>query len=212
MNASALNPDQICVALTGASGIPYGLRLIQQLLENNQEILGLISPAGAETIRCEADADFPETVSEQQASLCRLIDIENDNSRLKLYEQDDWQSPLASGSSAPRRMVICPCSMSTLSSVACGASNNLIERAADVVLKERGKLVIVPRETPLSTIHLQNMLTLSQAGAVILPPSPGFYQQPESVYDLIDFVVGRILDQLDIAHSIGPRWSDQPVI
>jgi len=123
-----------------------------------------------------------------------------------VFAKEEWTSPVASGSNAPRSMVICPCSTGTLSAIAHGGCDNLIERAADVMLKERRQLIFVPREAPYSSIHLQNMLTLSQMGAVILPASPGFYHQPKSVDDMIDFVVARILDQLGIEQALVPRW------
>ena len=128
--------------------------------------------------------------------------------QLTVYGRSDWFAPVASGSSAPRDMVICPASGGTLSAVAHGASNNLIERAADVAIKERRRLILVPRETPVSTIHLQNMLSLSQLGAVILPASPGLYYKPQSVADLVDFVVARILDQLEVEQTIVSRWGE----
>jgi len=125
---------------------------------------------------------------------------------LRVLGKDEWFSPPASGSAAPKQMVICPCSTGTLAAVATGMSNNLLERAADVVLKERGQLLLVPRETPFNAIHLQHMLSLTQLGAVILPAAPGFYHHPQTVQDLIDFVVARILDHLGIAHSLTHRW------
>jgi len=126
--------------------------------------------------------------------------------KLLVYGRDAWFSPVASGSNPPDAMVVCPCSMGTLASIAAGLADNLIERAADVVLKERRSLIMVPRETPFSVIHLENMLRLARAGAVIVPPSPGFYEHPQSVADLVDFVVARILDQLRVPHTLGKRW------
>jgi 4-hydroxy-3-polyprenylbenzoate decarboxylase len=126
--------------------------------------------------------------------------------QLKVYGKEEWFSPVASGSAAPAKMVVCPCSTSTLSSIAHGSSNTLIERAADVVLKERGQLILVPRESPLSTIHLQNMLQLSQQGVTIMPAAPGFYHQPESIDDLIDFMVARMLDHLGLEQRLVSRW------
>jgi 4-hydroxy-3-polyprenylbenzoate decarboxylase len=128
--------------------------------------------------------------------------------QLAVFGTQDWNAPLASGSNPPEAYVICPCSMGTLAKVAAGMADDLIARAADVVLKEGRKLVLVPRETPFSAIHLENMLRLTRAGAVVLPPNPGFYHRPESVQDLVDFVVARILDQLDISHGLMQRWGD----
>jgi 4-hydroxy-3-polyprenylbenzoate decarboxylase len=125
-----------------------------------------------------------------------------------VFGREDWMAPVASGSNPADAMVICPCSMGTLAAVAHGLADNLIERAADVMLKERRPLVLVPRETPFSVIHLENMLALARAGAAIVPPSPGFYDRPELVADLVDFVVARVLDQLAVPHRLGPRWGD----
>ena len=138
--------------------------------------------------------------------LCDYFAVAED--QLRLLSREDWFSPVASGSSSPTHMVICPASGGSLSAIAHGASNNLIERAADVALKERRKLIVVPRETPYSSIHLENMLKLSQMGAIILPASPGFYQKPASVNDMIDFIVARILDQLDIPQQLMSRWGE----
>ena len=126
-----------------------------------------------------------------------------------VFGKEQWFSPVASGSAAPKTMIVCPCSTGTLAAIAHGMSDNLIERAADVVIKERGQLILVPRETPFSTIHLQNMLSLSQNGATIMPAAPGFYHNPKSIDDLIDFMVGRILDHLGIEQTLMPRWGYQ---
>jgi len=129
--------------------------------------------------------------------------------QLRVFGREEWFAPVASGSNPPDAMVICPCSMGTLAAVACGLADNLIERAADVMLKERRPLILVPRETPLSAIHLENMLRLSRAGAVILPANPGFYHHPDSVQDLVDFVVARVLDLLRVQHRLMPRWGEK---
>jgi 4-hydroxy-3-polyprenylbenzoate decarboxylase len=128
--------------------------------------------------------------------------------QLRVFGHEEWTAPVASGSSVPQAMIICPCTMGTLSAVASGASRNLIERAADVVLKEGRKLVIVPRETPFSVIHLENLLRLARMGVCVLPANPGFYHKPKIIDDLVDFVVARILDQLGIEHGVSRRWSD----
>lgn len=196
----------ITLAITGASGAQYGLRLLQCLLAADCKVYLLLSSAAEVVIRTETDLDLPETLEQQQIFLNEMFEADED--QLQLLAKDDWFSPVASGSSSPSSMVICPASGGTLSSVAHGASNNLIERAADVALKERRQLIIVPREAPYSAIHLENMLKLTQLGAMIIPASPGFYMQPQTINELIDFIVARILDQLGIAQDLMPRWGE----
>lgn len=196
----------ITLAMTGASGAQYGLRLLQCLLAANCKVYLLLSSAAEVVIRTETDLDLPETLIEQQIFLSAIFGA--DEEQLQLLAKSDWFSPVASGSSSPSSMVICPASGGTLSAIAHGASNNLIERAADVALKERRQLIFVPREAPYSAIHLENMLKLTQLGAVIIPASPGFYMQPQTVQELIDFIVARILDQLGIAQDLMPRWGE----
>lgn len=196
----------ITLAITGASGAQYGLRLLQCLLAANCKVYLLLSSAAEVVIRTETDLDLPETIEQQQQMLNDLFDA--DEEQLQLLAKDDWFSPVASGSSSPSSMVICPASGGTLSAIAHGASNNLIERAADVALKERRQLILVPRETPYSAIHLENMLKLTQMGAMVLPASPGFYMQPQTINELIDFIVARILDQLGIEQDLMPRWGE----
>ena len=196
----------ITLAKTGASGAQYGLRLLQCLLAADCKVYLLLSNAAEVVIRTETDLDLPETLDEQQAMLSELFGADED--QLQIFTKDDWFSPVASGSSSPTSMVICPASGGCLSAIAHGASNNLIERAADVALKERRQLILVPRETPYSAIHLENMLKLTQLGAVILPASPGFYMQPQSITELIDFIVARVLDQLGIEQDLMPRWGE----
>ena len=196
----------ITLAMTGASGAQYGLRLLQCLLATDYKVYLLLSNAAEVVIRTETDLDLPETLEQQQIFLSELFAADDD--QLQLLAKDDWFSPVASGSSSPSSMVICPASGGTLSAIACGASNNLIERAADVALKERRQLILVPREAPYSQIHLENMLKLTQMGALIIPASPGFYMQPQTINELIDFIVARILDQLGIAQDLMPRWGE----
>lgn len=196
----------ITLAITGASGAQYGLRLLQVLTREKVLVHCLFSDAAKVVIRAEVNAAFP---IQHEAIGSFLADQFAVDTRYAIFpETRDWFSCVASGSSAPRCMVICPCSMGTLAAIAHGLSDNLIERAADVILKERGKLIVVPRETPLSQIHLQNMLTLTQAGAIILPAAPGFYQQPQTIADLVDGLVQRILDQLGIGTTLAPRWGE----
>lgn len=196
----------ICVAITGASGSPYAMRLIEVLLSSGCTVSVIISKAAQLVMATETEYKIPGQVRGQAEYLREHFNVSE--KQLMVYGKEDWMSPWASGSGRNGAMVICPCSTGTLSAVATGASNNLIERAADVALKERRQLILVPRETPFSTLHLQNMLTLSQMGAVILPASPGFYRQPESIDDLVDFVVARILNQLKIDHNLLARWGE----
>lgn len=197
----------ICLALTGASGLPYGLRLLECLLQAGCRVQLLYSQAAQVVARQELNFELPSRPSEARtALLARFPTV--DGEKLSVYGREEWFAPVASGSNPPDAMVVCPCSMGTLASIAQGLSDNLIERAADVVLKEGRKLVLVPRETPFSAIHLENMLRLTRAGTVILPPSPGFYHHPQSVQDIVDFVVARILDQLRVPHTLMQRWGD----
>lgn len=199
--------DTICLALTGASGMPYGLRLLECLLKAGHHVQLLYSKAAQVVTQQEVGLLLPTQPQEAQALLqARVGDTPG---KLSVYGREAWFSPVASGSNPPDAMVVCPCSMGTLAAIAQGLSDNLIERAADVVLKEGRKLVLVPREAPFSILHLENMLRLARAGAVILPPSPGFYHHPKTVDDLVDFVVARVLDQLRIPHQLMQRWGEE---
>ena len=197
-------PKTYCLAFTGASGMPYGIRLLECLLEAGCNVQLLYSQVAQVVARQEMALELPARASDAQAYLReRFAALPG---KLEVYGREEWFAPVASGSNPPQAMVVCPCTMGTLASIAQGLASNLIERAADVVLKEGRKLVLVPRETPFSAIHLENMLRLVRAGAVILPPNPGFYHHPKSVDDLVDFVVARILDQLDVPHALMQRW------
>jgi len=196
--------NRITLAMTGASGAQYGLALLKALIAADQQVYMLISKAALMVMATETDLQLPAGTSQQQTVLSEYSGAKQ--GQLQLYSREDWMSPVASGSGAPRRMVVCPCSTGTLSSIAVGACDNLIERAADVVLKERGQLILMVRETPFSSIHLQNMLTLSQAGAVIMPANPGFYHKPQVVSDLVDFMVARVLNQLGLSQSLLKPW------
>ena len=198
----------ICLALTGASGMPYGLRLLECLLAAGCNVQLLYSQAAQVVARQEMDWNLPARPAEVEAELSARFGAAP--GQLRVFGREEWFAPPASGSNPPDAMVICPCSMGTLAAIAQGLADNLIERAADVVLKEGRKLVLVPRETPFSAIHLENMLRLSRAGAVILPPNPGFYHHPDSIAALIDFVVARILDQLNVPHALMQRWGETP--
>ncbi len=196
----------IAVGITGASGSAYALRLLECLIRAGEEVHLMISQAGQIVLRMESDLELPAQPQAAQQILSERFQAAA--GQLHVYARQQWMAPVASGSNPPRAMVICPCTTGTLSAIACGASNDLMERAADVVLKERRKLILVVRETPFSEIHLQNMLKLSRMGAVVMPANPGFYHNPESLQDIVDFMVARILDQLEVAHSLMPRWGE----
>ena len=196
--------QSIAVAITGASGVDYGLRLIECLLQAGETVQMMLSQAGQVVINMETDLQLPSRPAEAEAFLTEHFGCKP--GQLSVYGRQQWSAPVASGSNPPRAMVICPCTTGTLASVAHGICDNLIDRAADVALKERRKLILVVRETPFSSIHLQNMLTLSQAGAVIMPANPGFYFRPQRVEELIDFMVARVLDHLEIEHQLAERW------
>ncbi|MBR9805141.1 UbiX family flavin prenyltransferase [bacterium] len=204
-NKAASASPRITLALTGASGAQYGLRLLQCLMQADCQVYLLLSDAAREVIRIEMGIDLPEEPESIREQLFARYGA--DSGSLHVFSKRDWLSPVASGSNAPDAMVVCPASSGSLSAIANGASNNLIERAADVMLKERRRLIVVPRETPVSTVHLRHMLALSELGAVVLPAAPGFYHQPESIDDLIDFIVARILDHLQIPHALSKRWA-----
>lgn len=198
--------NSITLAITGASGAHYGLRLLECLLGAGERVYLMVSSAAQIVIATETGLSLPGRPADMQAYLSQRYQAAD--GQLNVLGKDQWMSPVASGSSASRAMVVCPCSSATLSAIAHGTSSDLIERSADVILKERRQLILVTREMPLSTIHLQNMLTLSQTGVTIMPASPGFYLKPAGVNDLIDFVVARILDHLTIEHTLIPRWGE----
>lgn len=198
---SSSSDAPLIFAITGASGAPYAVRLLQQLVASRTRTSLIVSRHGWRLLETESDiADL--------SALRQAVggDAATWDASVTVFDDEDRGAAPASGSALTRGMVICPCSMGTLSAVAMGSSRSLIERAADVTLKERRKLVLVTRETPLSTIHLGNMLRVARAGAVVLPAAPGFYHRPQAVSDLVDFVVARVLDQLAIPHSLGRRW------
>ncbi len=198
--------QRVTLAVTGASGAQYALRLLECLVRAEVEVFFLISQAAQLVVVTETDLTLPPKPQALEAFLTEHFAARP--GQIRVFGKQDWMAPVASGSGAPGAMVVCPCSTGCLSAIATGASNNLIERAADVALKERRKLILVPRESPYSTVHLENMLKLSQMGAVILPASPGFYHKPEQVSDLIDFVVARILNQLGLPQELLPRWGE----
>ena len=196
----------VSLAITGASGACYGLRLLECLLQAGCGVSLMISTSARVVIGMETEFRLPVRPDRIRELLCQHFAAQP--AQLRVFGRNEWTAPVASGSSAPEAMVICPCTMGTLSAIANGASNNLIERAADVMIKERRRLVLVPRETPVSAIHLENMLRLARLGATVLPASPGFYHRPDGIEALVDFVVARILDQLEIEHRLLPRWGE----
>ncbi len=210
---SALTPSAsppanktIAVALTGASGMPYGLRLVECLLAAGCRVWLLYSQVAQIVARQEMDVALPARPDEVETQLGARFRAEP--GQFRVFGREEWFAPPASGSNPPDAMVVCPCTMGTLASIAAGLAGNLIERAADVVIKEGRKLILVPRETPFSALHLENMLRLARMGVVILPPNPGFYHHPQTVDDLVDFVVARILDQLAVPHALMARWGE----
>lgn len=197
----------VTLAVTGASGAPYALRLMECLVHSGVRVWFMISPAARVVFGEETDLKLPPKAADLERFWSEKFQAKP--GQIKVYGESQWTAPVASGSGAAVPMVVCPCSTGSLSAIAQGASNNLIERAADVALKERRPLILVPREAPYSAIVLENMLKLTQMGAVILPASPGFYHNPTSIQDLVDFVVARILGQLQMDQALVPRWGER---
>jgi 4-hydroxy-3-polyprenylbenzoate decarboxylase len=193
----------IVVAITGASGAPYAIRLLEQLVIARRRVQLIVSTHGMRLLDTECGIDSVKGLRE-------CVGSARWDHYVRVFDDGDRGAEPASGSALNAGMVICPCSMGTLSAIAVGASRSLVERAADVALKERRRLVLVPRESPLSVIHLENMLRVARAGAVVLPAAPGFYHRPAAVGDLVDFVVARVLDHLDVEHSLVRRWGEKP--
>ncbi len=196
--------QEVALAMTGASGAQYGLRLIDCLLGAGRRVHLMVSKPAQIVIGTETEVKLPARAGEMARFFAERNEVPVE--RIRVYGRDEWTAPVASGSGAPGAMVVCPCTTGTLANIAVGSSRTLIERAADVALKERRKLILVPRETPLSEVHLENMLRLSRMGALILPANPGFYHRPDSIDGLVDFVVARILDQLGVEQGLVPRW------
>ena len=201
MTDSATRP--IIVAITGASGAPYAVRLLEALVAARRPISLIVSDHGLRLLQTE-------TAFRSVEDLRATVGAAAWDASVRVYDDRDRGAAPASGSARSAGMVICPCSMGTISAIAAGSSRSLVERAADVTLKERRRLIVVPRETPYSAIHLENMLTLTRAGAIVLPASPGFYHRPNDIDDLVKFVVARVLDHLDVEHDLVPRWGSGP--
>jgi 4-hydroxy-3-polyprenylbenzoate decarboxylase len=190
------------LAITGASGAPYAVRLLQQLVVLQVPTWLIVSSHGFRLLATESD--IPD-----MATLRAHVEAEAFDACVTVFDDNDRGAAPASGSARWRGMVVCPCSMGTVSAIAHGTSRSLVERAADVALKERRKLILVPRETPLSLIHLENLTQVTRAGATVIPAAPGFYHKPASIDDLVDFIVARILDHLDVEHTLGKRWGGE---
>jgi 4-hydroxy-3-polyprenylbenzoate decarboxylase len=190
------------MAITGASGAPYAVRLLEALLQAGETVQLIVSEHGLRLLRTETDVDSVDALRTRVGAAAW-------DAQLTTFDDGDRGAAPASGSARNKGMVICPCSMGTISAISQGTSRSLVERAADVALKERRRLVLVPRETPYSAIHLENMLRLTRAGAVMIPASPGFYHRPTQIAELVDFVVARVLDHLDVVHSLGRRWGEE---
>jgi len=198
----------VALAMTGASGAAYGLRLLECLLEAGVRVQLMLSQPGQVVIAMETELKLPGVPREIERYLSEYYGAVP--GQLQVYGKDQWTAPLASGSGAPDAMVVCPCTSGTLAAIATGSSDHLLERAADVVLKEQRKLILVHREMPVSAIHLEHMLKLARLGVVIMPANPGFYHRPQKIGDLVDFVIARVLDHLGIEHRLVPRWGETP--
>ncbi|HBR98741.1 MAG TPA: aromatic acid decarboxylase [Gammaproteobacteria bacterium] len=201
-------PQTVSLAVTGASGIQYALRLLECLVASDCQVYLMFSKPAQVVMSMETDVRVSSRPADAERQFTEMYNAQP--GQIRAFGRDQWTAPVASGSGVADAMVVCPCTTGTLSAIACGNSNSLIERAADVCLKEGRKLILLPRETPFSVIHLENMLKLARLGAVILPPNPGFYQKPQTLDDMIDFIVARVLDQLGIAHDLMPRWGIDP--
>ena len=197
----------ITLAFTGASGLPYGLRLLETLLHSGQRVHLVYTQAAQIVAKQELDFVLPNRPQDAEQMFAERYG--KFSGKLKVFGIQDWYAPMASGSNPGDAMVVCPCTMGMLGKIAGGISDDLIARAADVMLKEKRTLILAPREMPFSAIHLENMLKLSHAGAVIMPPNPGFYHHPQSVQDIVDFVVARILDHLGVANALLARWGEE---
>ena len=196
----------VTLIMTGASGAQYGLRLLEELIRGNVKVFLLISRPARIVINMETDLKLPSRASDIEVFFSKRLNASEN--QLSVFEREQWMAPIASGSGVADATVVCPCTTGTLSAIAVGSSKNLLERAADVALKERKTLILVVRETPFSEIHLKNMLSLARMGATIMPANPGFYNQPTKINDLVDFMVARVLDHLNISHQLIPVWGD----
>jgi 4-hydroxy-3-polyprenylbenzoate decarboxylase len=197
----------IAVALTGASGTGYGLRVLQGLIDAEVRVYLLISQAAQVVLRMEAGLEVPARPKEAERFFSDYLGAQA--GQLRVFGRQQWTAPVASGTNPPDAMVVVPCTTGTLANIAAGLSEDLIDRAADVTMKEGRKLILVVRETPFTTIHLENMLRLARAGAVIMPANPGFYFNPQTVDEVIDFMAARVLDHLGVRHRLSARWGEE---
>ena len=198
------------VGITGASGAPYAVQLLRSLLGAKHTVKLVVSGPGERVMAIESGLELTGTLSEKEREWKRFLDLPSNAGELQLLSNEDYAASVASGSYPTKGMVITPCSMGTLGRIANGVSSSLIERAADVMLKERRQLILVPREMPLSRIHLRNMLSVTEAGGEVLPAMPAFYHHPHSIDDLVNTVVGRVLDRLGVEHSLSKQWRGEP--
>jgi 4-hydroxy-3-polyprenylbenzoate decarboxylase len=199
-------PKTVALAITGASGAQYGLRLLECLLGAGVRVYLMVSQAGQVVLKMEAGIEVPAQPADAERYFAGRFQAQP--GQLRVFGRQQWTAPVASGSNPPDAMVVCPCTTGTLATIASGMSQDLIDRAADVALKEGRKLILVIRETPFTAIHLENMLRLARAGAVIMPANPGFYLNPAGVDDIVDFMVARILDHLGVRHDLLRRWGE----
>ena len=206
MNSNSPFSKTVTLIMTGASGAQYGIRLLEELLAANVHVYLLLSRPARIVIKMETTLKLPSRAKEIAHFFRQRFDAQP--GQLQVFEKEQWLAPIASGSGVADATIVCPCTTGTLASIALGTSRNLLERAADVALKEKKQLILVVRETPFSEIHLENMLKLARMGATIMPANPGFYHQPENLADIVDFIVARLLEHLNIAHSLLPTWGD----
>jgi len=207
MSIEQTAPKKVTLIMTGASGAQYGIRLLEELVKANTQITLLLSRPAQIVINTETDYKVPGRAEDAGKYFSDLFNAKPN--QIKAYEREQWMAPIASGSGVGDVTIVCPCTTGTLSAIAVGSSNNLIERACDVALKERKKLILVIRETPFSEIHLENMLKLARMNAVILPANPGFYHKPESLDDIVDFMVARILEHVGLEQHLLPSWGSE---
>ena len=195
------------IAITGASGAPYGMRVLEMLIKGGHNVYLTITRDGLQILNDETGLLLKGSETDMQFALEKHLAAKD--GQLRYFDEDNMYAPIASGSAKVDGMVVIPCSMKALSSIANGFASNLIERAADVTIKEKRKLIIVPRETPLSTIHLRNLLALSETGCHIIPAMPAFYHHPKKREDIIDFIAGRVMDALGVENELSPRWGGE---